>query len=35
VDFRAEAHRVYLAIAEDRDVWVATDTGMVLKLQKD
>jgi photosystem II stability/assembly factor-like uncharacterized protein len=35
VDYRAEAHRVYLAIAEDRDVWVATDTGMILKLQKD
>jgi hypothetical protein len=35
VDFRAEAHRAYLAIAEDRDVWVATDTGMLLKLQKD
>jgi hypothetical protein len=35
VDFRAEAHRAYLAIAEDRDVWVATDTGMLLKLQND
>ena len=33
VDYRAEAHRAYLAIAEDRDVWVATDTGMILKLQ--
>jgi photosystem II stability/assembly factor-like uncharacterized protein len=32
VDYRAEAHRAYLAIAEDRDVWVATDTGMILKL---
>ena len=35
VDYRAEAHRAYLAIAEDRDVWVATDTGMILKLQND
>jgi len=34
-DFRAEAHRVYLAIAEDRDVWVATDMGMILKLQNE
>ena len=33
VDYRAEAHKAYLAIAEDRDVWVATDTGMILKLQ--
>ncbi len=35
VDYRAEAHRAYLAIAEDTDVWVATDTGMILKLQKE
>ncbi len=35
VDYRAEAHRAYLAVAEDRDVWVATDTGMILKLQID
>ena len=35
MDYRAEAHRAYLAIAEDRDVWVATDTGMILKLQND
>lgn len=35
VDYRAEAHRAYLAIAEDQDVWVATDTGMILKLQND
>jgi hypothetical protein len=33
VDYRAEAHRAYLAIAEDQDIWVATDTGMILKLQ--
>jgi hypothetical protein len=33
VDYRAAAHRAYLAIAEDRDVWVATDTGMILKLE--
>ncbi len=35
VDYRAEAHRAYLAIAEDSAVWVATDTGMILKLQND
>jgi photosystem II stability/assembly factor-like uncharacterized protein len=35
VDYRAEAHRAYLAIAEDHEVWVATDTGMILKLQND
>jgi len=35
MDYRAEAHRAYLAIADDRDVWVATDTGMILKLQND
>ena len=35
VDYRAEAHRSYLAIADDRTVWVATDTGMILKLQND
>jgi photosystem II stability/assembly factor-like uncharacterized protein len=33
VDYRAEAHRAHLAIAEDHDVWVATDTGMILKLE--
>ncbi len=33
VDYRAEAHRAYLAVAEDHDVWVATDTGMILKLE--
>jgi photosystem II stability/assembly factor-like uncharacterized protein len=33
VDYRADAHRAYLAIAEDHDVWVATDTGMILKLE--
>jgi len=33
VDYRADAHRAYLVIAEDRDVWVATDTGMILKLE--
>ena len=35
MDYRAEAHRAYLSIADDRDVWVATDTGMILKLQND
>ena len=35
VDYRANAHRAHLAIAEDGAVWVATDTGMILKLQND
>jgi photosystem II stability/assembly factor-like uncharacterized protein len=35
VDYRATAHRSMVAIAEDQDVWVATDTGMILKLQND
>lgn len=32
VDYRADAHRAYLAGAGN-SVWVATDTGMILKLQ--
>jgi hypothetical protein len=36
VDYRAHAHRVFLATAPspglDPEVWVATDTGMILKL---
>lgn len=35
VDYRAAAHRSFIALAEDSDVWVATDTGMILKLQND
>ena len=36
VDYRAHAHRVFLASAPttgmDPEIWVATDTGMILKL---
>jgi photosystem II stability/assembly factor-like uncharacterized protein len=32
VDYRAVAHRVSLACPDGRNVWMATDTGMILKL---
>jgi hypothetical protein len=32
VDYRANARRAVLAAADARNVWVATDTGMILKL---
>jgi photosystem II stability/assembly factor-like uncharacterized protein len=32
VDYRATANRVYLAAVDDRNIWIATDTGMILKL---
>jgi hypothetical protein len=32
VDYRAEANRVILAGSGERDLWLATDTGMILKL---
>ena len=32
VDYRAFARRAMLAAADDRNIWVATDTGMILKL---
>jgi photosystem II stability/assembly factor-like uncharacterized protein len=32
VDYRATANRVTLAAADDRNIWMATDTGMILKL---
>jgi hypothetical protein len=32
VDYRATALRATLAAADERNVWVATDTGMILKL---
>lgn len=32
VDYRATAHRAMLSAVDDRDIWVATDTGMILKL---
>lgn len=33
VDYRATAIRVMLAAADERNVWAATDTGMILKLE--
>lgn len=32
VDYRATAHRVMLSAVDDRNIWIATDTGMILKL---
>lgn len=32
VDYRATAHRAMLSAVDDREIWVATDTGMILKL---
>jgi len=32
VDYRAEAIRTLLATPDDRNIWLATDTGMILKL---
>ncbi len=32
VDYRATAHRALLSAIDDRNIWVATDTGMILKL---
>jgi hypothetical protein len=32
VDYRAVARRVMLAVADTANMWVATDTGMILKL---
>jgi hypothetical protein len=32
VDYRASAHRALLCAIDDRNIWVATDTGMILKL---
>ncbi len=34
VDYRATARRAVLAVADARNVWVATDTGMILKLEE-
>jgi beta-xylosidase len=33
VDYRAVARRAYLATPDGKSVWVATDTGMILKLE--
>jgi photosystem II stability/assembly factor-like uncharacterized protein len=32
VDYRATAHRVMISAVDDRNIWAATDTGMILKL---
>jgi hypothetical protein len=32
VDYRATANRVILACPDGQNVWMATDTGMILKL---
>lgn len=34
VDYRAEAHRCYLSAPDPSHVWVATDTGMILSLDR-
>ncbi len=34
VDYRAEAHRCYLSAADAGHVWLATDTGTILSLEK-
>jgi hypothetical protein len=35
VDYRAFGRRAILAVAAGKDVWVATDTGMILRLAED
>jgi hypothetical protein len=32
VDYRATAHRAMISALDDRNIWIATDTGMILKL---
>ncbi len=32
VDYRATAHRVMISAVDDRNIWIATDTGTILKL---
>lgn len=32
VDYRAVAHRVVMCVVDARNAWIATDTGMILKL---
>ncbi len=34
VDYRADAHRAIIAAPDPEHVWVATDTGMILKLEQ-
>jgi hypothetical protein len=33
VDYRAVANRVTLAVVDAKNMWLATDSGMILKLQ--
>jgi hypothetical protein len=33
VDYRAVANRVVLAVVDDKNMWMATDGGMILKYQ--
>ena len=33
VDYRAVAQRAILAGADDQNIWLATDNGMILKLK--
>jgi hypothetical protein len=33
VDYRATANRVWLAVVDAENMWLATDGGMILKLQ--
>jgi hypothetical protein len=35
VDYRAVARRVVVAAHDQANVWLATDTGMILKLTRD
>jgi hypothetical protein len=32
VDYRATAHRAMISALDDRNIWIATDTGMILKI---
>lgn len=34
VDYRAEAHQAILSAPDEKNIWVATDTGMILKLRE-
>jgi len=35
VDYRADAHRAMIAAPDEDNIWVATDTGMILKLVRE
>lgn len=34
VDYRATAHRAMISALDDRNIWIATDTGMILKVSE-